>query len=259
MAGFDDYFGKNEYPDGKEDFDGIWGLWDEPFLQFFASKLDEFRKPFMASVFTVSSHHPFKVPEKYIGKFPEGPVPICKTISYSDYALRKFFYAIKNKPWFDSTLFVITADHTNEIIFREYQNVYGHFSVPVAFYMHNSNLKGITNRIAQQIDIMPSILGFLNYEGEFIAFGNNLFDEASESFAFNTMGSNYYIFMDEYVLEMVDNKPVSLYNFRKDRYFEKNLIGQLPDIQSKMEAKLRAIIQEYNRRLLDNDLTVKEN
>lgn len=259
MAGFDDYFGKNEYPDGKEDFDGIWGLWDEPFLQFFASKLDEFRKPFMASVFTVSSHHPFKVPEKYIGKFPEGPIPICKTISYSDYALRKFFYAIKNKPWFDSTLFVITADHTNEIIFREYQNVYGHFSVPVAFYMHNSNLKGISNRIAQQIDIMPSILGFLNYEGEFIAFGNNLFDEASESFAFNTMGSNYYIFMDEYVLEMVDNKPVSLYNFRKDRYFEKNLIGQLPDIQSKMEAKLRAVIQEYNRRLLDNDLTVKEN
>ena len=259
MAGFDDYFGKNEYPDGKEDFDGIWGLWDEPFLQFFASKLDEFRKPFMASVFTVSSHHPFKVPEKYIGKFPEGPIPICKTISYSDYALRKFFYAIKNKPWFDSTLFVITADHTNEIIFREYQNVYGHFSVPVAFYMHNSNLKGISNRIAQQIDIMPSILGFLNYDGEFIAFGNNLFDELSESFAFNTMGSNYYIFMDEYVLEMVDNKPVSLYNFRKDRYFEKNLIGQLPDIQSKMEAKLRAVIQEYNRRLLDNDLTVKEN
>jgi len=259
MAGFDDYYGKNEYPNGSEDFDGIWGLWDEPFLQFFASKLDEFRKPFMASIFTVSSHHPFKVPEKYNERFPDGPLPICKTICYSDFALRRFFDAVKNKPWFDSTLFVITADHTNEIIFREYQNVYGHFSVPVAFYMHNSNLRGLKNRIAQQIDIMPSILGFLNYDEEYIAFGNNLFDDKSESFAFNTIGCNYYIFMDDYVLEMIENKPVSLFNFRKDRYFETNLIGRLPEIQKKMEDKLKAVIQEYNRRLLDNDLTVKEN
>ncbi|MGQ9621410.1 MAG: LTA synthase family protein [Bacteroidales bacterium] len=258
MAGFDDYFGKNEYPNKDEDFDGIWGLWDEPFLQFFASKLNVFRRPFMVSLFTVSSHHPFKVPEKYEGKFPEGPVPICKTISYSDYALRKFFDAVKDKPWFDTTLFVITADHTNEIIFREYQNAYGHFSVPVIFYSHNSNLKGIKNRIAQQIDIMPSVLRFLNYDEDFIAFGNNLFDESSESFAFNTIGSNYYLFMDDYVLEMIDNKTVSLVNYKKDRYFEKNLAGQLPEIQKKMEEKLRAIIQEYNKRLLDNDLTVKQ-
>jgi len=258
MAGFNDYFGKNEYPDGKEDFDGIWGLWDEPFLQFFASKLNQFPQPFMASVFTVSSHHPFKVPEKYKGQFPEGPVQICRTIGYTDYALRRFFDAVKGKPWFDSTLFVITADHTNEIIFREYQTTLGHFSVPVAFFMHNSGLKGYIGRIAQQIDILPSVLGYLNYEGEFIAFGNNLFDEKAESFAFNTIGSNYYLFMDDHVLEMVDNRTVSLYNYRNDRYFETNLAGQIPELQEKMERKLRAIIQDYNRRLLDNDLTVKE-
>jgi len=257
MAGFDDYFGKNEYPEGSEDFDGMWGLWDEPFLQFFASKLDNFKKPFAASVFTISSHHPFRVPEKYEGKFSEGPVPICKTISYSDYALRRFFNTVKEKSWFDSTLFVITADHTNEIIFKEYQNTYGHFSVPVIFYMHNSNLKGIKKRIAQQIDIMPSILGFLNYDEEYIAFGNNLFDDKSESFAFNTIGSNYYIFMGDYVLEMIGNKTVSLINYKEDKYFEKNLAGQLPEIQTKMENKLKAVIQEYNRRLIDNDLTVK--
>ncbi len=257
MAGFNDYFGKNEYPNGNDDFDGIWGLWDEPFLQFFASKLNEFPQPFMASIFTVSSHHPFKVPEKYRNTFPEGPVPICKTINYTDYALRRFFDVIRDKPWFDSTLFVITADHTNEIIFREYQTTLGHFSVPVAFYMHNSKLRGYYDRIAQQIDIMPSILAYLNFKGEFIAFGNNLFDESSESFAFNTRGSNYYLYMDDHVLEMTDNNTISLYNYVNDRYFENNLIGTIPDLQQRMERKLRAIIQDYNRRLLDNDLTVK--
>lgn len=257
MAGFDDYFGKNEYPDGKDDFDGIWGLWDEPFLQFFAGKLKRFRSPFMAAVFTVSSHHPFKVPVSYKGKFPDGPIPICKTLYYSDYSLGRFFDAVKNQPWFDSTLFVITADHTNEIIHREYQNTYGHFSVPVVFYRHNSNLRGIKNRIAQQIDIMPSVLGYLNYDREYIAFGNNLFDHNSPSFAFNTIGSNYFLFIDDYVLEMTDNKSISLINYKEDIFFERNLAGRLPEIQKRMEDKLRAIIQEYNRRLLDNDLTVK--
>lgn len=257
MAGFDDYFGKNEYPNSKEDFDGIWGLWDEPFLQFFASKLNGFPRPFMASVFTVSSHHPFKVPVKHKGKFPEGPIPICKTINYSDYSLRRFFDAINDKPWFDSTLFIITADHTNQTIFREYQNTLGHFSIPVAFYMPNSNLKGFVNSIAQHIDIMPSILGLINYDSDFIAFGNNIFDESSESFAFNTRGSNYYLFMDDYVLEMFNNKTVSLYNYNRDRYFENNLAGHMPDIQKKLEDRLKAVIQEYNRRLIDNDLTVK--
>lgn len=257
MAGFDDYYGKNEYPGGKEDFDGMWGLWDEPFLQFFAEKLDQFSQPFLASVFTISSHHPFEVPREYKDRFPEGPVPICKTISYSDFALKRFFNAVKDKQWFDSTLFVITADHTNEIISKEYQNTLGHFSVPVAFFMNKSNLRGKKSRIAQQIDIMPSVLSFLNYDGEFIAFGNDLFRSNTESFAFNTIGNNYYLFMDDFLLEMIDNRSKRLINYKTDRYFENNLVEQMPEQRKKMEDKLRAVIQVYNRRLLDNDLVVR--
>ena len=81
MAGFDEYFGLNQYP-GKGDFDGSWGVWDEPFFNFFADKLNTFKEPFMASIFSVSSHHPFKVPEKYIGKFPKGPIPIIHSESF---------------------------------------------------------------------------------------------------------------------------------------------------------------------------------
>ncbi|MFN8240152.1 MAG: sulfatase-like hydrolase/transferase [Bacteroidales bacterium] len=256
MAGFDDYFGRNEYP-GTEDFDGIWGLWDEPFLQFFASRLNSFRQPFMTSVFTLSSHHPFKVPEKYTGRFPKGPLPICETIGYSDFALRRFFDAVKDKPWFDSTLFVFTADHTNEKMFPEYQNAYGQFSIPVVFYMHNSDLKGMAPKVAQQIDIMPTVLSYLHFDEDYIAFGKNLFDEKEESYAFNSYGSTYYLFTRDHVLEMIDNKVVRLVNFKDDRFFTRDLTKDEPETRDKMERKLKAVIQTYNQRLLDNDLVVK--
>jgi phosphoglycerol transferase MdoB-like AlkP superfamily enzyme len=256
MAGFDDYFGLNEFPD-KNDFDGMWGAWDEPFFQFFATKLGQFKQPFMASIFSVSSHHPFKVPEKYTGKFRKGPIPICEPIGYTDFALKEMFSTMSKEPWFDNTLFVITADHTNEKFHKEFQNSVGQFLIPILFYKHNSNLNGYKKRIAQQIDIMPTILHYLNFDGEYIAFGNNLLDDSYESFGFNTYGSNYYFYMKDHILEMIDNKTVGLFNYRNDRFLESDLVGKEPEILKQMEGKLRAIMQTYNARMIDNDLTVK--
>jgi phosphoglycerol transferase MdoB-like AlkP superfamily enzyme len=257
MAGFNDYFGLVQYPD-KADFDGMWGVWDEPFFKFFAKKLNEFNQPFLASIFSVSSHHPFEVPEKYKGKFKKGPAPIVEVVGYTDFALKQFFKEISASPWFKNTLFVITADHTNESVHREYQNNLGSYSIPVIFYKPESNLKGIKNRIAQQIDIMPTVLSYLNYDEEFIAFGNNLLDESSESFAFNTAGSTYHLYMYDHILEMIENEPVGLFDYKKDIFLEKNLVNKKPGLQEQMEEKLKAIIQAYNQRLLDNDMVIKK-
>jgi phosphoglycerol transferase MdoB-like AlkP superfamily enzyme len=257
MAGFDEYFGLDQYPE-KKDFDGMWGVWDESFFNFFAEKLSHFKQPFLASIFSVSSHHPFKVPEKYAGKFRKGPVPICETIGYTDFALRELFNRISKEPWFDNTLFVITADHINEKFHKEYQNSLGQFLVPIVFYKHGSDLRGMRQRIAQQIDIMPTILSYLNFDQEYIAFGNNLLDNSYESFGFNTFGSTYYLIMKDHILEMIDNNPVALYNYKKDRFHESNLVGREPVLQKQMEDKLKAIIQTYNSRMLDNNLTVRK-
>jgi phosphoglycerol transferase MdoB-like AlkP superfamily enzyme len=256
MAGFDDYFGLDQYPD-KNDFDGMWGVWDEPFFHFFAQKLNTFRQPFLASVFSISSHHPFKVPEKYKEKFRKGPAPIVEVVGYTDYALREFFGEISSSPWFSNTLFVITADHTNESIHKEFQNNFGSYSIPVIFYKPGSDLKGVRKRIAQQIDIMPTVLSYLNYDGEYIAFGNNLLDDTSESFAYNTNGSTYHLYMKDHILEMIDNKPVGLYNYKADKFLENDLLTGEPDLAGQMEEKLKAIIQSYNSRMIDNKLVVK--
>jgi phosphoglycerol transferase MdoB-like AlkP superfamily enzyme len=255
-AGFDDYFGADQYSD-KNEFDGMWGVWDEPFLQFFAEKLNTFKEPFMTAFFSVSSHHPFRVPEKYTGKFTKGPKPICEVISYSDWALRQFFKEISLQPWFKNTLFVITADHTNEKFHREYQNSLGQFLVPIIFFKDGSDLKGYKMRIAQHIDILPTLLSYLHYDKEYIAFGNNLFDDSYEPFGFNTYGSTYYLYMKDHILDVIDNKPIGLYNYKADRYLETNLIDRSPVIRNQMEDKLKAIIQTYNGRLIDNNMVIR--
>jgi phosphoglycerol transferase MdoB-like AlkP superfamily enzyme len=256
MSGFDDYFGLNQYPN-KADFDGMWGVWDEPFFKFFGEKLNTFKQPFLASIFSVSSHHPFKVPEKYAGKFKKGPAPILEVIGYSDFALRELFNQISRSPWFKNTLFVITADHTNESVHKEFQNNFGSFCVPIIFYKPGSDLKGYKHRIAQQIDIMPTILSYLNYDEDYVAFGNNLLDDSYESFAFNTNGSTYNLYMKDHILEMIDNKPVGFYNFKKDLFLENSLLGKEPELEKQMEDKLKAIIQVYNERLVDNNMVIK--
>ena len=98
VAGFDNYYGKNEYP--KEGaFDGSWGIFDEEFLQFFCAKINTFQSPFFASIFTISSHIPYTIPQRYIGKFPKGTTEIHESVAYTDYSLRQFFKKAKTQEW----------------------------------------------------------------------------------------------------------------------------------------------------------------
>ena len=75
-TGYDKYFGRTEYNadpkgGGDADFDGMWAVWDEPYLQHVVRMVNGFKQPFVASVFTASSHHPFKVPEQYAATFKD--------------------------------------------------------------------------------------------------------------------------------------------------------------------------------------------
>jgi phosphoglycerol transferase MdoB-like AlkP superfamily enzyme len=110
LIGIQQYFGMDEYGN-KNDFDGYWAIWDEEFFQYFAGKLSGFSQPFVSTIFSATSHHPFLLPERYTGRFPEGPHPINRCIGYTDMAVRRFFESASRQPWFDNTIFVITADH----------------------------------------------------------------------------------------------------------------------------------------------------
>lgn len=164
LSGFQEYYGKTEY-NNDADFDGIWGIWDEPFMQYFAHRMNAFQQPFFTAMFSVSSHHPFRLPAGYESRFPEGPMTIHKCISYTDYALKRFFQTASSMPWFRNTLFVITADHASaQIQFPEYNTPWGYFAVPILFYQPGADWHTLEPEVIQQIDIMPTVLGQLGYD-----------------------------------------------------------------------------------------------
>lgn len=256
MAGFDHYYGKTEYNNDK-DFDGIWGIWDEPFLQYFANQMNSFPQPFFTTLFTVSSHHPYNLPEGYEKKFKGGPKLVHRTIEYTDYALRRFFNKAKTMPWFENTLFVITADHASaEIQLQEYNSAWGYFSIPIFFYQPKQQGRGLTNDIVQQIDIMPSVLSYLHYNKPFVAYGNNIFQKNSANVAFNYLDNTYQIFRGNYLLQFDGVKTKSLYQFKNDQLLKNNLMKTFPDTVRTMENYLKAFIQQYNNRMVDNALTI---
>lgn len=256
VAGFEEYYGMSEYPNPK-DFDGMWGVWDEEFFQFFAQKLNGFRQPFCAALFSVSSHHPFKVPERYEGKFPKGTLPIHQCIAYTDYSLKRFFETVSKMEWYSNTLFVITADHPNQTYFPEYQTSVGSFAVPIVFYRPDNSLSRQKDELAQQIDIMPSILGYLNYGKPFVAFGRNIFDSNTKPFVVNYTNGCYQLYLDSLALIFDGSKTLGLYNIKTDLMLAKNLQNELPDAVKQMEGKLKAIVQQYNSRMIEDKLVVR--
>lgn len=182
-CGFDNYYGKDEYGQ-NEDYDGIWGIWDHKFLPYYAEKMKGFQEPFFTTFFSVSSHHPYNLPKEFEGKFKGGEMTIYRCIEYTDFALRKFFDQVSKMPWYNNTLFVITADHASaQINLKEYNTARGYFSVPIIFFdpgvvtvNDTGEPQPLIDEIVQQIDIMPSILSYLNYDRPYVAFGRNVFD-----------------------------------------------------------------------------------
>ena len=102
---------------------------------------------------------------------------------------------------------------------------------------------------------MPSVLSFLNYDRNYIAFGKDIFNEKTDNFAVSYLNGNYQIIKDDYVLRFNGKESVSLYNFKLDNLLKNNLIEKEDSIAKEMETFLKAIIQQYNERLINNDLT----
>lgn len=264
-TGYDKYFGRTEYNadskgGGDADFDGMWAVWDEPYLQHVVRMVNGFKQPFVASVFTASSHHPFKVPEQYAATFKdEGGQPIHKCVRYTDMALRKFFEAASKQPWYKNTVFVLVADHTNQNTHPYYKTDQGLYSIPIIFYTPDGSLEtGVKQGvIAQQIDVLPTLMGILGYDKPYIAFGCDVLrTPAAQTWAFNYNNGVYQYFKGDFLLQFDGQKTKALYRFKTDPLLKQNLAGKLP-IQPQLENELKSLIQQYMHRMTTNTLIMK--
>ena len=264
-TGFQDYYGREDYDadkrfGGDDDFDGMWAIWDEPFLQYYATKMSEMKEPFMTAVFTASSHHPFAIPEKYKQRFPEESLEIHKCIRYTDMAIGKFFETVSREPWFKNTIFVLTSDHTNMSDHAEYQTDLGGFCSPIIIYEPGREPE-VLDKIAQQIDILPTVMGMLHYPKPFFGFGIDLLNTpAEDTWAVNYMGGIYQYVKHGHVLQFDGQSTRGIYAL-SDSLMKHNLMedGRWKtedgkNIQPQMERELKAIIQQYMERMTQDRL-----
>ena len=186
------FFGANDYhiidrsdiPRDRIHFANAWGVADEILFDHMLRVLDkDHRKhgektPFFAHIMTVSNHRPYT--------YPAGSVDIPPgtgrdgAVKYSDFAVGRFLENARSRPWFENTIFVITADHganargTMEIPIDKYR-------IPVFFYAPGRIVPQKIDRLMSQIDIAPTILGFtgLGYYSKF--FGRDILRAPRES------------------------------------------------------------------------------
>jgi phosphoglycerol transferase MdoB-like AlkP superfamily enzyme len=250
ILGFDNYYGRTEY-NNDNDFDGFWGIWDEPFFQFMKTTLDKKKTPFFSTVFSVSSHEPFNVPEKYKNKFKEGGVPMHKCVEYTDYSLQQFFNQAKKSTWYNNTIFVLVADHTNQVYYQKFNEPINRFAVPIIIYKPNSKYVGVDNDLAQQIDIYPTILDMIGYPKPFRSWGRSLIDKKSEApFVINSTGDISQFLKGNYICVFDGKKAIGFYD-KNDKALVTNLIKTRNAEMNEIELQCKSFIQDYMNRIVD--------
>ncbi len=274
MCGIDNYFGKDQFGDDSK-FDGAWGIWDEYFLPFAAKTISTFKEPFMANIFTLSSHHPFKIPEQYKNLLPKGETPLQSTTAYTDMCLRNFFKIVKKEPWFKNTIFVITPDHATLFgIYPKYKTSLGSTAIPIIFYAPGYIKPGVYDEPVQQIDIMPTLLGLLNYNKPYFAYGRDLNRDNSQPFVINYGTNQFQLVRHDTLLVRDNSKLAGVYMYKSDSLLQHNLIdaSQVNDeliikqsnmitnkgLLVKQNDYFKAVIQQYINRLIENKMTPEQ-
>jgi len=254
-AGFQRYVGRNEYP-VQQHYDGHWGIWDAPFLQFFANELTKEQQPFLSCVFTLSSHHPYELPQELATRFAGGTQKIHPTLRYADEALRRFFDTARNQPWFRNTLFVITADHTADLE-RSGQNYSKaiDYWIPLLYHMPAYLPPSAQGRVTQHIDILPTALDLIGHHAPFFSFGHSALRPASPPYAVMASNRIYHMIGDRFQIGFDGAQLLGVEPLGMDTTGPSGEPREL--VAFDMLTRTQAAIQQFNGNLLRNTLTVQ--
>ena len=249
---FDHYNGRNEY-NNDADFDGTWGIYDHLFLPWAANDMSNLQQPFLGTIFSLSSHPPYNIPDNLRGEFSGGPTQMHDAIEYTDYALELFFKAAQKTDWYENTLFIITADHTPASVNQQYFNDRGVMSIPLVFFHpNNKTFKGVSKKIVGQIDIMPTVLDVIGYHQSFFSFGESVFSNQA-GFTTTQLGDKYLVYGMGHFMVFKNGEVIRMYNI-DDKLLEHTLVKTKPELAKVLKNKLLAYIQTYHFGMINNVL-----
>jgi membrane-anchored protein YejM (alkaline phosphatase superfamily) len=212
----------------------------------------------MLSVFTLSSHSPYYIPPKYKDKFPKGTLEIHESIGYADYALGKFFETARTKPWFNNTIFIVTADHTSRTEVKRYETLMGYYRVPILFYIPGlKDRMPATDpeRIAEQIDFMPSILDLLGLaKKNQLLVGQSVFDNAREGHALNYDTGGIFWYLDPRVYVVMRPSGITAFTHPKGESDTQTPVPLENEAAATGLLNMKAMIHYLGGGLLKNNL-----
>lgn len=248
--GFDRYFSKVDYP-GKNDFDGTWGIFDGPYLNFVVDEIAKMPEPFLATVFTLSSHHPYSIPADLKGKFSKGSLEIHESVGYADFALKQFFEKAKTQPWFSNSIFIITSDHSQKLESRKYQNGIGRFRVPLIIYAPVGKLVGLnTDKVTQHSDIPKTVLDLVQVKSDKMPATSVSLLSGDSGYALNYAdGQDYLLISRQEVIRLPKSGP----QVRQDYDWD---TGEFSATSSSEDPLLKAYLQYFINGLINNNLSL---
>jgi uncharacterized sulfatase len=279
LFGFKKFFGRYDYPNGDRDYDGSWGIYDEPFLQFAVDRMNQIKAPFAVGIFTLSSHNPYKIPAHLREKFPDGRQPFHKSLGYADYAIQKFFESAARQPWYKNTLFILTGDHTADLESPVFMSEQGNYRVPLLFFDPSGRLQaGISHRIVQHTDIFPSVLDLLGIDmtdsaQPLLPFGQSVFTPEGFARAANRAGdwfwyqegrsvvripadggSSFHSQQDENIAHAAHASPIQLVDIQSDTLTLAAPRAPHAEEDEGIVKRAKAYLQFFNNRMTKNSL-----
>lgn len=202
LAGFDDYYGSEDMADGERESKETkprFGTWDGNMFRLFHEKLSGLKEPFMGFTFTSTTHSPFFSPGEAWEKYPHDNASengFFNALYYADMMLGEFIEASKKEPWFDNTIFIVTADHTlgsgvdKKKKFFEVDSPLQRHHIPLLIYAPKIFSPERLEILGSQSDIFPTVIDILGWDDAFASTGKSLFDKEALRHIYFREGNN---------------------------------------------------------------------
>ena len=217
------YFGGNGYqvldkrdiPENLVNHTTAWGVDDEASFNFTLQQCDKSHNEgnlFFNHIMTVSNHRPYTYPDGRID-IPSSKQDFTGGVKYTDFAINDFIKKAQKKPWFNNTIFVIVSDHCSRSAGKTDLPV-NRYHIPCLIYAPQLIKPSIEKRLVSQIDLAPTVLGFLNqsYTSRFL--GSDVFkrDTLNDRIFISTYQDMGYIRNNKLVI-LSPRARVEMYSF----------------------------------------------
>ncbi len=256
--GFDRVYDRVNYEAeyGQQHYDGHWGIYDHAMAEVLLTELNRMQEPFFASWFTLNTHGPYTLPADYPKAFNAPDQTMQQAVEYIDDVLRNLFHKAAKEPWFDHTIFLITADHGHKADEPFYDNSAQLNRIPLMIYTPDGSLpSGVSERIGGQIDIIPTLLTLLQYDKPYFSLGNSMLEEnQGGGFCVFDDQNDYICVAEDHMLRMAkhDLKPLALYRYKSDPMLEEDCLHTEQELADRLWRRATAFLQDYTERVTEN-------